>query len=395
MGRVLYLDLQAGIAGDMTVAALLDLGAPLEGLQAALQQLGLGPVPVRSERCMRGPFSARRFLVDTASEASQHGRSHAQIVAALAQAPLPERARSRALAVFARLARAEGRIHGVLPERVHFHEVGAVDSIADIVGACLALELLDVERIVAGVPPLGHGSIQTAHGVMSLPAPATLALLQGWPVRPAPGPGEWVTPTGAALLAELAEHGPLPSMTLQGVGYGAGSRDGGPVANVLRAILGEPAPAPLAGDQVEVLETFVDDMPGEWLPELQAAVFAAGALDVQLVSGLGKKGRPAWQITVLAPPGLAPSVGQALLAHSSSLGVRHRREGRWLLPRRVQIVATPYGPVRVKVAEPPSAPARAAPEHEDCADAARRAGVPVAEVVLAALVAWRLPGSED
>ena len=186
MSRVLFLDPQAGIAGDMFVAALLDLGAPLPPLARSLGELGFGSVPVRSERCHRGPFAAQRFLVETPPEPHPH-RSWSEIEATLTGAPLPPRVRQRALAVFLRLAQAEGKVHGVPPGEVHFHEVGAVDSIADVVGACLALEALDVDRIVAGSLPLGHGSIHTAHGCMPLPAPATLALLDGWPVRAAPG----------------------------------------------------------------------------------------------------------------------------------------------------------------------------------------------------------------
>jgi uncharacterized protein (TIGR00299 family) protein len=301
---------------------------------------------------------------------------------------LPGGARRRALAVFARLAEAEGRVHGVPPERVHFHEVGAVDSIADIVGACIALDTLGVERIVVGPLPLGSGFVDTAHGRLPLPAPATVALLAGWPIRPGPGPGEWVTPTGAALATALGEPGDLPAMRLLGVGHGAGTRDGGPVPNVLRALLGEEVPPALGGDEVEVLAAVIDDMPGEWFPPLQRALFAAGALDVTALPGLGKKGRPTLQITVLAPPAQAEAVAAALLLHSATLGVRHHREARWVLPRRSVQVETPWGGVRVKLAAVPGRPERPAPEYEDCAALAEAAGVPVAEVYRAALLAW-------
>jgi len=387
MARTLYLDPVGGLAGDMLVAALLDLGADLDGIAAGLVDLGFGPLPVRTERCERGHLAARRFLVDAPKEAHPH-REHAEIAARIAAAPLPPRVRERALAVFARLAAAEGRVHGVPPERVAFHEVGAVDSIADVVGACLALEALDVDRIVVGSLPLGGGAVRTAHGLLPLPAPATLVLLEGWPVHAAPAPGEWVTPTGAALATALGDPGPLPAMRLLGVGVGAGARDGGPVPNVVRALLGEEQAEALGEDEVEVLTASVDDLPGEWLPALQRALFAAGALDVLLLQGLGKKGRPAMEITVLAPPTLAQAVGAALLAHSSSLGLRHRRERRWTLARRVDAVATPWGPVRVKVALVPGQPPRPAPEHDDCAALAREHGVPLPEVYRAALAGW-------
>jgi uncharacterized protein (TIGR00299 family) protein len=390
MSRILFLDLQAGIAGDMFVASLLELGVELEAVAAGLDGLGFGPLPVRAERVMRGAFAATRFVVEPPGPDTPH-RAHAEIARVLREAPLAPRVQRRALAVFERLAIAEGRLHGVPPERVHFHEVGAVDSIADVVGGCIALEELGVDRIVAGTPPLGHGAVRTAHGEMPLPAPATLALLEGWPVRPAPGPGEWVTPTGAALLAALAEPGPLPRMVLKGVGHGAGTRDGGPVANVLRALLGEAAPAILAGDRVVVIEATVDDMPGEWLPPLRDALFRAGALDLHTTPGLGKKGRPALSLRVIAPTGLAETVGSALLAHSSTIGVRHRVEERWVLPRRIETVQTPYGPVRVKVVEPPGQPPRPSPEFEDCAALALSAGVSVSELVRAALSVWERP----
>ena len=390
MSKTLFLDLQAGIAGDMFVAALLELGASLEDLSAALDGLGFGPLPVRTESVMRGAFAATRFVVEPPGPDTPH-RSYAEIVRVLEAAPLASRVRARALAVFARIARAEGKLHGVSVEQVHFHEVGAVDSIADVVGACFVLEQLDVDRVVAGTPPLGHGAIRTAHGQMPLPAPATLSLLEGWPVRPAPGPGEWVTPTGAALLAELASPGPMPAMVLQGVGHGAGTRDGGPVPNVLRALLGEATRAPLATDRVAVLEATVDDMPGEWLPPLGDALFAAGALDLHTTPGQGKKGRPVLSLRVIAPIGLSEAVGAALLAHSSTIGVRWRHEQRWVLPRRIELVTTPYGPVRVKVVEPPGQPPRPTPEHDDCATLALEAGVSVAEIHRAVLAAWERP----
>jgi len=388
MGHTLFLDLQAGIAGDMLVAALIELGADLDALSATLDELGFGPLPVRIEPVMRGAFAATRFVVEPPGPDTPH-RSHAEIVRVLEAAPLAPRVRQRALAVFGRLAIAEGRLHGVSVDKVHFHEVGAVDSIADVVGACIALEQLDIDRIVAGPPPLGHGAVKTAHGRMPLPAPATLALLEGWPVRAAPGPGEWVTPTGAAVLAALAEPGSLPTMVLRGVGHGAGTRDGGPVANVLRAILGEPQPAPLGNDRVAVIEATVDDMPGEWLPALRDALFAAGAVDVTATPGLGKKGRPALSLRALAPAGLEEPVARAMLVHSSTIGVRHRIEQRWVLPRRSESVQTAYGAVGVKVVEPPGQPPRPTPEHEDCAALALEAGVSVAEVYRAALAAWQ------
>ncbi len=385
---MIFLDLQAGVSGDMWVAALLDLGASIDAVRSAIDGLGFGPIPVTEETVRRGPLAARRFVV-TDPHPHGHGphRTHAEIAARIAGAPLPPRARDRALAVFARLAEAEGRVHGVPAADVAFHEVGALDSIADVVGACVALECLDVDRIVAGPVPLSPGTVATHHGLLPLPAPATLHLLEGWPVQPGPGPGEHVTPTGAALLAALAVPGDLPAMVLRRTGTGAGSRDGGPLPDVLRALLGETPSEGIPADEVAVLETQVDDLPGAFLPPLLEACLAAGALDAFATPVLMKKGRPGLLVTALAPPALADAVAGALLAHGTSLGVRMRRQARRVLDRRVRTVTTPWGPVRVKEARLPGAAPRPAPEYEDCAARAREHGIPVWEVHRAALVA--------
>jgi pyridinium-3,5-bisthiocarboxylic acid mononucleotide nickel chelatase len=387
--KLLYLDIAAGISGDMFVASLLDLGADERGIRETISGLGFGPIDFHCDKVRRGPLAALRFSVSAAEE--HHHRSWREIETRLLSAPLGVRVRERSLAVFAALARAEGRVHGLLPEEVTFHEVGAIDSIADVVGAAVALEALDVDRIVAGSVPLGTGTVTTRHGLLPLPAPATLVLLEGWPVHAAVGPGEWVTPTGAALLAALAGPGALPPMTLSAVGHGAGSREEGPLPNVLRALLGDdPDPgAGLSSDEVEVVEAEVDDMPGEWVPPLFDALFEAGALDVFATSVTMKKGRPGLLFTVLAPPGRALEVGRTLLVHATTNGLRHHRAPRWILPRSIEIVKTPLGPVRVKVAVLPGLPPRMAPEYEDCARVAREHGIPIAEVFQAVLQAAR------
>ncbi|MBN1336011.1 MAG: nickel pincer cofactor biosynthesis protein LarC [Deltaproteobacteria bacterium] len=384
MERLIFLDIQAGCSGDMLVGALLDLGAPLDDVRRALE--GLGPIQVAEETVQRGALAARRFVVRDPTSPHTH-RTHADVAASIEAAPLPPRVRERALGTFARLAEAEGRVHGVPPERVTFHEVGAIDSIADVVGACAALESLGVDRIVAGPVPLSGGTVLTQHGRLPLPAPATLHLLEGWPVCAGPGPGEHVTPTGAALLAALAVPGEPPAMVLRRTGTGAGSREDGPLPNVLRALLGEVPPDGLEGDEVAVLETQVDDLPGAFVPPILEACLAAGALDVFATPVLMKKGRPGLLLTALASPGDVDSVARILLGHGSTLGVRVRYQARRILDRRFRTVATPYGPVRVKEALLPGAPPRPAPEYEDCALRAREHGVPVWEVHRAALAA--------
>ena len=371
----------------MFVGALLELGADLEGLQHAVNGLGFGEIGLTATETQRGAFAATHFVVNDAP-GEPHHRSHATISEHIQRAELPPRAKERALRVFRHIAEAEAALHGVPVDEVHFHEVGAVDSIADIVGACVALEQLEVDELVAGPVPLGSGQVETAHGMMPLPAPATVRLLEGWPVRPAAGPGEWVTPTGAGLLKALARPGDMPAMTLVGVGHGAGTKQGRAVANIVRAMLGDiDTPDGLQQDVVAVLECQVDDLTGEAFPDLLEALFEAGAIDVFGTPIVMKKGRPGLQVTALVSPAKAKPVANALLTHSSTLGLRYRQTARWTLPREIVTVETPYGVLRVKKALPPDSPPRWTPEHDDCAHAAKRAGVSLAEVYRAALVA--------
>ncbi len=372
----------------MLIGALIELGADLGEIQAAVNGLGFGEVPLTSKKTKRGVFAATKFDVNDTEDQHTH-RKHSTIAKHIEEADLPTRAKSRALKVFKHIAEAEAALHDVSIDEVHFHEVGAVDSIADVVGACVALELLEVDEIVAGSVPLGSGQQNTAHGAMPLPAPATLRLLEGWPVRPAAGPGEWVTPTGAGLLRALARHGEMPAMTLIGVGHGAGTKDNRPVPNVVRAILGEAqnTATNLEQDLIDVLECQVDDLNGEAFPDLLEALFAAGAIDVFGTPIVMKKGRPGLLITALVHPADTRSTVTALLTHSSTLGVRHRQTSRWVLPREIVVVSTAYGDLSAKKATLPDGPPRWTPEHDDCARAAKKYGVSIAEVYRAVLVA--------
>jgi uncharacterized protein (TIGR00299 family) protein len=304
----------------------------------------------------------------------------------LEQARLRPRTKARALATVAVLAEAEARVHGTAVEDVAFHEVGAVDSIVDIVAACAAMECLDVDEIVASPLPMGHGQVRTAHGLLSVPVPATVEVLRGFPVVPFPYPGELVTPTGAALVAALARPGPMPAMRVELVGYGAGTRNPTTHANVVRAVLGR-GDAGAAAEVVE-LRAQVDDLTGESVPGLLDALFAAGAVDAYVAPITMKKGRPALAITALAPVELRVPVGEALIRHGGTLGYRWSVHAREVAARRLMPVETPWGTVRVKVAERDGVVIHAAPEHEDCAALARVGGVPVAEVRGAALAAW-------
>jgi len=383
--RLLHLDAFAGLAGDMLLAALLDAGASETAVRGGLARLGLPGWELAVER---RPVSGIHAL-DVRVVADPTGATHrtwAVVRDLVGGAGLPDAARDLALAVFGRLAEAEAGVHGVAPEEVHFHEVGAIDSIVDIVGSALALAELAPDRVTCCPLPLGTGFVQTAHGPLPLPAPATLALLAGVPTRAAGIEGELVTPTGAAFVAACVEdHPPWPSFVPQAVGYGAGDRTLPDRPNLLRVVLGEEAPAP-AVDAVEVGAN-IDDMTPEAHGFLLEALFAAGALDAWFVPIQMKKGRPAVGVWALCESDRTEQVTEAFLRHSSTLGVRCRRVSRRCLPREERTVETPFGPVRLKVARGPGGWERAAPEYEDCAAAARAAGVSLEEVRLAALAA--------
>ena len=442
MGRHLHLDPVGGLAGDMLCAALLDLGADLEQLREGLRGLGIDGWSVSTEATTRGAFAATRFVVTlsprpagrpvfrraeaadgAAPESDRHSHSHshshghghghdhshshspghdhshshpdsadddglsrrwADIRSLLEGSTLPPRVRARAVKVFGLLAQAEGAVHGMPAEDVTFHEVGALDSIIDIVGACLALEQLDVETLSCGPLPMGSGTTMSQHGRIPLPAPATVAVLKGWPVEPGPPGRELVTPTGAALVAALGRPGPAPALTLLGQGVGAGTRDPSDRANVVRAILGDPQRAARTG-AVTVVETQVDDLPNEHLPPLFEALFAAGALDVLALPAIMKKGRAGLLVQALCPPDRRPAVAEALLRHSGSFGVRFHTADRQVLRRWHHAVETPWGPIRVKVGALGDEILHLSPEHEDVARAAKAAGVPSPRVHWAAV----------
>lgn len=383
MSQVLHLEPVGGIAGDMLCAALIDLGAELAPIQDALASLPVDGLTVSTTRVTRGPFAAVHFQVDVASEDHPH-RTWRTIRAMLNAANLPVRARQRALSVFGKLAEAEATVHGTTVDEVHFHEVGAWDSIADIVGVCLALDALDIETIVSTPPPLSTGQIQSAHGVMALPAPATMKLLEGWPVRTGPAGRECTTPTGAAFLAALATPGALPSMTITATGVGAGTRNPSDLPNVLRATLGEQK----STDSIEVLEAQMDDLTGEHLPPLIDALLACGALDAYATQILMKKGRSGLLVTALATDETADSVADAMLRHGSTFGVRRHTATRSILDRWHESAETPWGTVRIKIGALGEEVLHAAPEFEDVLQLAQSNGQPVPVVHAAALTAW-------
>jgi hypothetical protein len=355
----------SGISGDMLLGALLDLGAPLDGVRAAVAATGLTGWTLDAERVTRGGLGATRAVVAVQDAATE--RRAAELLDRVAGHPVAERA-VRAL------AEVEGAIHGVDPERVHLHEIGGLDTVVDTVGTAAALDLLGITALHCGPVALGSGTVGSRHGVLPVPAPATAALLAraGAPVTGA-GEGETATPTGAALLvAAGAVFGPVPAMRLGAVGYGAGGRDHADRPNVLQALLGEPHGA--VTDLV-LLEANVDDVTGEVLAHLVARLLDAGAADAWLTPIVMKKGRPAHTVHVLAAPAGVAACERLVLAETGSLGLRRSPVERLALPRRTSTVAVGGHPVRVK-----HGPWGAKPEHDDVAAAAAALGLPLRQV---------------
>jgi TIGR00299 family protein len=449
--RLLFLDCSSGIAGDMFLASLLDLGVPLSYVEEGLRSLELSEDwSLELIETRRRGISAKQLLVTVQGQAADeprhpqehhhqhdhHGHEHPHdeprgrhrdprdhghhghhqgaqhhhphdhdgaphrpyraIKELIARSPLPDGARQRALRVFAELARAEGAVHGVDPEDVHFHEVGSTDAIIDIVGVALALEWLGVEAVEASPLHLGSGFVTAQHGRLPVPAPATLRLIQGFPAYQTDIRGELVTPTGAALVRALCRRvGPMPLMQVERVGSGAGSKEF-PIPNILRAILGEPidaGPAPWAGapdpsqdvgfatDEVVELAANVDDMSPQLLAALIDSLLQAGALDVWVAPVTMKKGRPGHVIHVLAPPDAYRQVAGRLFEESTTLGLRYQVHRRLMLHRAWIDVETPAGPVRVKIGRAAGKVWNIAPEYEDCLKAARASGTPLKRVM--------------
>ncbi|HYR96929.1 MAG TPA: nickel pincer cofactor biosynthesis protein LarC [Candidatus Binatus sp.] len=389
--RIAYLDAFSGISGDMTVGALLHAGLPLAIVREAIAMLDLHGLEVDAEPVSRSGIRATKFHVrvhgEPADHAHGHGhRSHADIRELLRRSALPEPARTSALAIFARLAEAEGRVHGVPADTVEFHEVGALDAIVDVVGAALGFAHLGVDAVYAAPLPMGQGFVRAAHGPLPVPAPAVVELLAGRPVRLEDGAAELVTPTGAAIVAALARPEPVPEMRVDTVAYGAGTRTLADRPNLLRILLGEPVVVPGA-DEVVVLEATIDDMSPQLYEHVLDRLLAAGARDAFLVPVVMKKSRPATMLRVLAAPADRDRLAGIIFAETSTIGLRHATWGRIVLPREERTVETPYGRVRVKIARAPDGTPNVAPEFEDCRRLAVERGVPLKLVHQAALTA--------
>ena len=385
MPRFVYLDCFAGVSGDMLLGALLDAGWPLERLQTVVTALNLEGVTVQAEAVSKHHLAGTQ--VSILAPDAQPLRHPADLIALIEQSGLPESIQTRAIDVIMALAKAEAKVHGVPVESVHFHEVGAVDTLVDIVGTIAGLEDLGVDQVVSAPLPWSRGMIQIAHGLFPVPAPAVAALMEGVPVVGVDVKGEMVTPTGAALVSQLADSfGLMPAMTTTRVGYGAGTREWPDRPNLLRLVLGEQA-ANVTAETLTVLACNLDDMVPEWYGPLIEAALDAGALDVWLTPVHMKKARPAVVVEVLCKPQDALNLRTLLFRQTTTLGIRESMVTRWALPRQIRTVTTSYGEVRVKEAFLPDGTRKFSPEHDDCVACAAAYGVSVREVWIAAIQA--------
>jgi len=385
--KTLYFDCFSGAAGDMIVGALIDAGADFGKIRDGLMSLGVEGYDVAIEKVKKKGVMATKFHVNIAEDGHPH-RHLKHIVAIIEKGDFPQSVRDASLETFRRIAEAEATVHGSTVEKVHFHEVGAVDSIVDIVGTHLALDQIKPERIESSPLHVGSGTVKCAHGVMPVPAPATALLLKGLPTYGGTIEGELVTPTGAALIAQLAQKfGPQPAMAIDTVGAGSGTRDLPDRPNVLRVMLGQAIGVASATETVTIIEANIDDMNPELLPPLVKGLLDAGARDAFLTPILGKKGRPAYLVTAMADDAAAEKVADALFRGSTTLGLRLRREERICLAREFKTVQTPWGPVRVKVGLRDGAMANVAPEFDECVRVAEAAKAAVREVYDAARAA--------
>jgi uncharacterized protein (TIGR00299 family) protein len=395
--RIAYLDCASGISGDMTLGALIDAGAELAAIQRGIDSLGLPDCRLVATEVKKRGFRATQITIEHEPE-HQHRHLH-HITAMIDGSELSVHQRELAKRIFQKLAEAEAKVHGTTVEKVHFHEVGAVDSIADIVGSAIGFDLLGIERTICSPVPTGRGFVEIAHGRCSIPAPATGELLRGVPLAALDVEGELTTPTGGAIVAALAdEFGPLPPMTVAAIGYGAGQKDF-PQPNIMRLLVGQAvspmwANTALAPDRrpriesIVLLETNLDNVSGELVGHAVDRLWEAGALDVSLMGIQMKKGRPGILLSVQARPADADRLEAVLFSHVPTLGVRRATLMRTALAREPYDVSTPWGPVTGKVAYLPNGARRFAPEYKTCLQIALREDIALAVVVAAAKSAY-------
>jgi len=382
--RVLYFDCFCGVSGDMILGSLLDLGADEQEVRSGLDSVGLAGYELTVEPAVRGGLAATRVTVMITDEDSTHRRLH-DIERMIEGSALSDNVKQGSTTVFRRLAETEARIHNTTPDRIHFHEVGATDSIVDVVGSLIALDTLEVAAVHASPVHVGTGDVQCEHGTLPVPAPATVELLRGAPVYSQGIRTELSTPTGAALITTMTRSfGPMPPMTMTAVGYGAGRKEVAERPNVLRAILGETAGDGAETDMVAVLETTIDDMNPEQYPWLVDRLLDAGVKDVYLAPAIGKGGRPATSVVIICDAPMVERVATIVFDETSSFGLRYRFESRLKLSRESVEVQTPWGPVRVKIGTIGGKTVSISPEFRDCKHVAEQKGVPLKRVYEAA-----------
>ncbi len=386
--KIAYLDCIGGISGDMTLAALIDAGCPLEFLKGELQKLPLEGYSLESREEMKGNLRVTRFKVITGEDPPH--RALTDILNLIRNSTLSDRVKNDGEGIFRLLARAEGKIHNLPEEEVHFHEVGAVDSIVDIVGTAIAFEYLQIEKVFCSPLKLGRGTTRSRHGVIPVPVPAVMELIKGVPVEPTDIRQELTTPTGAALAVYYANGFSMPAMKITAMGYGGGSREH-ELPNMVRIVIGTEEGE---RDEVTVIETTIDDMNPEWGEHIMDLLFEAGALDVTFVPVIMKKSRPAFQVTVVSAPGMREDMIEILFRESTTAGVRYMNMKRTTLNRQVHILETEFGSVEVKVL---ADGVTVSPEYASCRKKALEKNVPLKNVYWAAFRAWekRAPGEGD
>ena len=377
--KVCYLDCFSGIAGDMLLGALVDAGLDIDTLRDQIAALGIEGLTVRDEAVKRCGLAGTKVHVEAAHD---HSHRHLSTIERMIEgSALDERVKRDSLRVFRRLGEVEAAVHGIPVDKVHFHEVGALDSIADIVGSCAGLRALGIERVACSPINVGSGTVTVAHGTMPVPAPATARLLEGAPMYSEGPRAELTTPTGAALAVTLSrEFSPPPAMRLETIGFGAGSADFPDRANLLRVLIGTDDEGDRTPSSVWVLEANIDDMTPENAAYAMERLLEAGALDVTLTPVYMKKNRPGVALTVLAAPEDRARLGEIMLVETSTLGIRESHARRRTLPRSVKKVSTPFGTVRVKVSGLPGEAPKFEPEYEDCRRLAREFEVPFKRV---------------
>jgi pyridinium-3,5-bisthiocarboxylic acid mononucleotide nickel chelatase len=387
--KIAYFDCFSGISGDMVLGALVDCGCPLAEIESGLRKLELPGWKISAQRVKRGALVATHVVVESAE--SHHHRGYSLIAEKIVRANLPSRAAERATAIFKRLGESEAKVHDVPLEKVHFHEVGAVDSIVDIVGAAIGFDLLGIESFACSPLNVGGGTVKTAHGILPVPAPATADLLKGAPTFSNGVMRELVTPTGAAIVSTLCDKfGKQPAMRSAQIGYGAGSAEIAEQPNVLRLTIGESADANTGmwNDRVSVIEANLDDMNPQIYGYFAEKALGAGALDVYATPVQMKKNRPGMLVTILCAPSDADRLADLLFAETTTIGVRKHEAQRSVLPREMVKLETRFGAIQMKVARMNGHILNVAPEFEDCHRIAVERGVPLKEVMAEAVLVW-------